>query len=216
MVIRAPSPIGVIEAPAGQELLGGIPGRLPARPPRQARLSLGAGPPTPAGWSIRPDVLVQPEQVGRIELAFECLEPNVFGHPVRLSDSLLSFLHQEVDVDAGVIGGEGRRSSRRVTADREARGVPGSPVTCGRCTRWLRPRLRALRFQAAGNPETPRGLCRRLLARNSLAAPLIACMLVLPVTPVSAFVLSAGPCRSVSLAGCSGSGGRGWSDRTCV
>src|SRR5262249_57882461 len=53
-----------------------------------------------ASW----DVLVQTEEVVRVVALLERLQPVVAGRPVGLADALLAFVHQEVHVDARVIG----------------------------------------------------------------------------------------------------------------
>src|SRR5215212_11048956 len=53
---------------------------------------------------VGPDVLVEAEEVVRVVAALERLEPVVLLGPVGLADSLLTLLHQEVYVDARVVG----------------------------------------------------------------------------------------------------------------
>src|SRR4030065_109977 len=60
----------------------------------------------PSGRSVRADVLIEAEEVGRVVSAFEGLESIVLGGPVGLLDPLFSFLHEEIDVHAGVVGSQ--------------------------------------------------------------------------------------------------------------
>src|SRR3712207_380833 len=55
-----------------------------------------------------PYVLVAAEEVVRIVAALERLEAVVLLGPVGLADPLLTLLHEEVHVDAGVVGLERR------------------------------------------------------------------------------------------------------------
>jgi hypothetical protein len=49
------------------------------------------------------DVLVEPEEVFGVVRAFERLEPIVLRRAVRLTDALLTFVHEEVHVDTRVM-----------------------------------------------------------------------------------------------------------------
>src|SRR3712207_5118310 len=51
-----------------------------------------------------PYVLVEAEEVAGVVAALERLEPIVLLSPVGLADTLLTFLHEEVHVDARVVG----------------------------------------------------------------------------------------------------------------
>src|ERR671917_1449149 len=51
-------------------------------------------------------VLVEAEEVVRVIAALECLEPVVLLCPVGLSDARLPLLHQEVHVNAHMVGFE--------------------------------------------------------------------------------------------------------------
>src|SRR5215218_6445355 len=72
-----------------------------ASPAREQVLAYGA---EQAHASVRRDVLVQPEEVRRIVGALERLQPLVLLCTVCLADPLLALIHEEVHVDAGVVG----------------------------------------------------------------------------------------------------------------
>jgi hypothetical protein len=58
----------------------------------------------PSHGGIGPYVLVEAEEVVGVIAALERLEPVVLLGPVGLADPLLTLLHQEVHVDARVVG----------------------------------------------------------------------------------------------------------------
>src|SRR5215207_9770491 len=73
--------------------------------------------------SVRRDVLVQPEEVRRIVGALERLQPLVLVGTVGLPDPLLALIHQEVHVDAGVVGRKrGREGPGPLALDVESLG----------------------------------------------------------------------------------------------
>src|SRR5215210_4787554 len=85
-------------------------------PPRSSRAIVDGGRLPPAfewGGSVRPDVLVQPEDVVRVVAPLQRLEAVVLLRPVGLPDALLALLHQEVDVDRRVVGRERRPEAPR-------------------------------------------------------------------------------------------------------
>src|SRR5713101_4079329 len=73
---------------------------------------------------VRRDVLVHPEEVVRVVLPLQSLQAVVPFRSVRLPDPLLAFVHQEVDVDARVVG------------------LQGGPQTPGPLTLFVEARLR--------------------------------------------------------------------------
>src|SRR5215210_9023480 len=57
---------------------------------------------------VGPDVLVKAEEVVGVIATLERLEPVILLGPVGLADPLLTLLHQEVHIDARVVGLKGR------------------------------------------------------------------------------------------------------------
>src|SRR5262249_37770549 len=55
-----------------------------------------------AGW----DVLVEPKEVVGVVTALEGLQPLVLRRSVSASDTVVTLVHQEVDIHAGVVRGE--------------------------------------------------------------------------------------------------------------
>src|SRR5215212_4728613 len=57
---------------------------------------------------VGPYVLVEAEEVVRVVAVLQRLEPLILLSPVGLADPLLTLLHEEVHVDARVVGLKGR------------------------------------------------------------------------------------------------------------
>src|SRR5678815_2647997 len=108
------------------------------------------------------DVLVQTEEIRRVVLPLERLQPLVLRFTVRLAYAVLAFLHQEVDVDAGVVGRErGPVGARPLALLLEALGALGVAVDVERIAR-LAPVERGLlvahlRHRAPHLPERDAG-----------------------------------------------------------
>src|SRR5436309_3499161 len=58
--------------------------------------------------SARRDVLVDPEEIAGVVLTLQSLQPVVLVRSVRLPNAIHAFVHEEVDIDAGVIRAQGR------------------------------------------------------------------------------------------------------------
>src|SRR5438309_7589191 len=75
-------------------------------PPQRPRLRDDRAVPPPKAGGIplvRPDVLVQPEEIRWVVPALQRLELRVAIPAVRLLDPLLALLHEEVHVDIGLV-----------------------------------------------------------------------------------------------------------------